>query len=307
MVIRRAHCVVALSVALGAHAAADAASPAQTAFVERTRVAALAERCDGLSAGARTALEAGRLQARGALLRAGATPQRLDAIADALADQVSAELACDDPLVANEFARLEDAHAGWRAELQAHFPARHTAWVATRPRFDVPPMWAVKQTRADDDVSVTVGRSTAGVDGGDLALTVLVATNAGVPVSARLIVRDVVLAPDLMDPTFNRLIKGASASLDPLSDWLPPRSMCHAVWAADRLRDLSAFTVPGDPEPSAAFTFDDDVWETVLELDTREAFGIELDVRTDNGSVATTTVLFEVGDVASATMFAGDV
>ena len=79
--MRRSILAAVFTFAFTATASAFTGPEAQSAFVERRGFLEVDTRCRLLAAGPRAALEAGALQARGALLRSGWTRARVDELA----------------------------------------------------------------------------------------------------------------------------------------------------------------------------------------------------------------------------------
>ncbi|MCG8443654.1 MAG: hypothetical protein MI723_17765, partial [Caulobacterales bacterium] len=257
-------------------------------------------RCALLEPPVREALDAGRLQARGALARGGAAIVDIDALEAASAAQI-ADFACDAPEVLAEAARATDAFIAWRAMQNMDFPAWRSGWRAAKGDvFET--AWLVRQ-----DVAWGVdGRAIVGLANTARApsLTLYVDGGATPPRAARLLVRDQDRAAEPVDMDLARLIAGPG--VDELALRAVPDAFARRHWASDRETGAVVEELAGGaPGPAAvAFFFAPETLEDFAALDPRETVFAEIDRPGPGGALTTTRLLIEVGDFHAARLFA---
>jgi hypothetical protein len=258
--------------------AALASEPLERTFAERVALLAVDGRCALFSPPMRMALQAGASQARGALLRAGWTNARADAL-HAHAHGLVANRGCADPAVSAAERSAEAGFAGYRRLGQMAFPGAERSWHARR-RADAEG-WLVLQSHGDARFGLRLTEA-----GPQAAFAVTV--DAVAPVSARLVMRDVRRAPASPLDIPGRAPGG-------LSHNSPYPAMAKTVFAQGRT--LSA---PADQAPRSVviFSFPDAVLNALAALDPREAAVIELE-----GARGVERHLIEVGDLTAALAF----
>jgi hypothetical protein len=269
--------VAALLCLVGAPAAADPPN-AQAAFVERTGLLHIDTRCHVLSAGPRTALEAGAAQARGALLRAGWTMARLSEL-EAAVLQAARERACTDPRVATSVAEARASFEYWAETGSMEFPGWQRAWVARRTTG--PNGFRLSQ-RIDAPTRATFGvREREG--GQRLSLV----TDQGAPTAARLILRDAARSRAGALDLSTRVAYGLQAGA-------PGVGAVTRSFAGVRATERRT----GSGGQQVVFAFPDEAFRALLALDPRESATLEL----SSGAV-TQRLYIEVGDIAAARTF----
>lgn len=284
---------LALAAALGA--AAPATADAAEALFARARAIALAERCALSSEGARSALAVGRLTARGALIRAGASPHQLDAL-EAEAEQAAFEIDCADERAVNHARNIDNAYNAWRHLRAMEFPASERSWAASRPYDSQDFAWMLRQ-----DIDVGAAHQAAfGMARLDGETTLAVAVSGLNARSARLYVRDAEDADGPPSPLTARL-GGARDGLA-LRAW--PDAFTTPHWAAGRVQgETVAALCEGWGEDAVIFRFDTRAQDALAALDPRESVYLEFDVVADNGEIRPERSLVEVGDFAAALLF----
>lgn len=244
---------------------------------ERTVMSAADDRCGLFTPNLGLALDAARLQARGAALRAGTADLQVLAV-ERRARARAAVASCRSPDVTLAAGRVREAFEGWRDVGRMDFPGERQGWSADRAT-SREPRWRVRQ-----DARFGHERATLGVGGaqGDGAL--IAAVEGMVPASARLIVRHVVRSPRpvVTGTLAQRAARGPAARVFPAQARL-------AAPAGLRCGRNAA----------TAFRFSTEALAALAGLDSREAVAVEFtDARGD-----VRTAWFEVGDFAAAQAF----
>ncbi|MGF1462091.1 MAG: hypothetical protein ACFB2Z_02795 [Maricaulaceae bacterium] len=278
-----------LAPAARAQAPPEAAPPdAATAFDQRVRLSVFDAACGVLSPSARTALETGRLQARGALLRAGRA-------ADARAAALEAEpVDCDDPVLNAEANRAEAAAEAWLTARREDFPGQERTWSTNRNAAIDTVRWRVVQPIGARAFFGVIAENT---DRG-LALVVLAPSDAAVS-AVRLRVRDPGLAAERVAPG---LFGAANEQTDPLAQLAPPDAFTRIYWAEARF-PLPASLAPGQDATAegSGFRFSQSALRALAALDPREAASLEL---LDRRGRISETLYVEIGDFQAAQLFA---
>lgn len=278
------------ALALGLFGLTSAAS-AQTAdliFGERTAALAMDTNCALFTDRQRAALDAARLQARGALLRSGVTPAQIQVYGDEItADAGSRDCDADEVLAMQN--RVLVAFEGYLRVPNMTFPGTAFSWLANRQILTDEPVWALLQ----DTGRVRVGISR--VDG-DISFTIAL-PNGGNYISAILVMRNTQRAPDLYDPTMGGMFAGpANAGW---AQWTPPEFARNLVWASDQMNGPAADALAG-VTAGHVFRFPPSVVLQLGQLDPRETARIDLMGR--NGDRVASDY-FEIGDFAAAIAF----
>ena len=272
----------------GALAIATPATADEATFLERTALAAAAHDCGLLTENERIALEAGRLQARNAVLRAGLYVGDVNA-AEGEAAAYGEDVKCNDPVLKSELARLRDAYNAFRIQSRIDYPGDQQGWAASRKRVDD---WHVVQKGADTHAIVAFGlrrisRDLENDGVGELTLSIQFDAAQPAPATAILRLRDTALSTDPW-------LRGVFSS----TPTPPPSDMATAVLASRR--DV----VEGDlrSAKTVRFVFPATLAQHLASLDPRERFEIRL-TPARPGDPAQRFV-FEVGDFAPAMAFA---
>ena len=259
---------------LASPAAADPPS-AQTALVERLGLLQLDERCRLLTPGARSAVQAGAIQARGALLRAGWTSARLGELETAVT-AAARQRACADPRTQAAVADARTAFDQWARTNVMEFPGWSRAWVARR-------VTGINGWRLSQTIDARTSFGIRESSGAQALSLVLSETNA---TGARLILRDRRRTnAEALDLT-SRIAYGLEAGA-------PAASAITRTYPSTRRIERR----PGGITQTV-FSFPDAAFDAMLALDPRESVVIEL-----LGARTTQRILVEVGDIAAARAF----
>ena len=227
--------------------ARSSAGPARI-HAERVAMAAADRRCRLLSDRDRRRLEAGVVQARSALMRAGGSEAAADAQA-AEARRAVALKPCSDPVLLAEAARLRDSFAALDGVSQMDF----AGWTARR--------WGADAWRIVHDAP---GGARAGMIAAGSGLAVAVETPDATSVrSARLVLRDSARARP------NELIALSAAG--------PAPALTRAIWAAERRPAESRPRIKAPPRAGHLFVFPAEAADALARLDPREPVWFEID------------------------------
>ncbi|WP_295693042.1 hypothetical protein [uncultured Maricaulis sp.] len=273
----------------GAGASALADDGAVAIFGERQLALAVDDRCHLFTAGQRNALEAGRLQARGLLLREGITRRSLE---DYTADlhRQAAGISCADTAVADLQHRVISAYIGWVRIPAMDFPGSHFTWTASRNVTPDMAVWSISQDQGD----FTIGVSTRD-DRRQLSFAL-----AGQPdaTSAILVLRDMDRQPTLYDATMGGTYTGPTNAA--WARWTPPRFAETRIWARGRDTGSAAATLAGTEDGATVFDFPMSAADALAARDPREAARIDLMDR--HGRIIASHYI-EIGDFAAALAF----
>ncbi len=271
--------------AWAAGAAGAAPAEARVALVERFALSVIDQRCSLFTADIRAALDASALQARGALLRAGASLG--DVAALMAAARVNADrLDCRAPKVTAAARRAREGFAGYARTGVLEFPGRFSGWTADRTAASG---WRLRQTVAGVDIGAPAQAGSA------FSADVRTGSRAA-PFAARLIMRDPARSPG---PVTSASLR-TSLETAQIADFAPAAGAGRSVLASSRVL-VSPARRDGarDGSPAWRFSFADRALSDLAALDPREAAVLE--VEWSNG--ARSRHFIEVGDVAAAIAF----
>lgn len=278
-----------LTIAALAAAPGLAHAQGEDLFYERAVMQAANARCGLFSPEVGQALASATAQARGAALRAGASPASLRQTQRAAAAKAS-DLACASPALTAEAARLREAFAGFIRIGRLSYPGDVAGWQADR--WSRASAWRLKQqTRFGED------RLTFGLAGGDDAQALVAVArfaDGATPYAARLILRDAARTPG---PYLDRWIAGPTAGL-PLSRRLPPAPGLVTYMAEVRAPAGPDLLAHGERQ-AWAFRFPAAAARALAALDPREAVAVEFLFPSD----AARRAYVEVGDFAAGEAF----
>jgi hypothetical protein len=275
--MRIAFLLASLTAALSIAGSAGATPGAQSAFVERRGLLEADARCNIFTPNIRFALEAGAVQARGALLRGGWTQARLDELERA-AIGAARERACNDPRTATAAAAASASFASWARTPAMQFTGSERAWSARR--FADPAGWLLKQDIPAPSAATFGVRQYQGAE----QLSILVRSTGPLLASAQLVMRDPARARANLDIP-GRNVRGLEAGA-------PSSASAQRFLASGRRIE----TIGG--ERFMAFAFPQAAFQAMLALDPREAVEVRLGADGQSGRY-----LIEVGDVAAARAF----
>ena len=284
-----------LWLALAAAPAVGAAEAPADLYYERALMSLADDRCRLFTPELASALDAAEAQARGAALRAGASPAQLRAVA-ARAAGTASRLPCRSPDLQLAAARVRQGFDGYSRLLRMTFPGDVSVWRADRSLPVASPVWRLSQAAQLGAGSVTFGL--AGDWNAPAELLAVADFGSGPqPYAARLMVRDPARAPE---PYLDALRPGASARL-PLSARVPPPEAAR-VFAADDRAIAGQTLAPAGTRTALAFSFPTAAVAALAELDPREAVSLEFLFQGPHGDVERTAFI-EVGDFAAGRAF----
>lgn len=276
-------CVIAaLAISHPLAALADAGGSATGPYYDRSFVLAADQKCRLFAPIVTGALTSATLQARGAAVRHGATPDDLAATAGRAASKAS-QTPCDDPQLTMVKTRVAQAFAGWAGTPRMTFPGTKSAWYGDRYAL-VGPGWRLKQTVQTGQAPVSFGLVGDAGHGETLAAVVtFVGRNR--PYAARIVLRDTDKAP--------RPWLAGSRAGD-----LPPEALRRVIFSAGSAAAAEGLLLPNRKD-GQAWRFPDSAADELARLDPREAFAVEFLFMDDSVARAT----FEAGDFAAGRAF----
>jgi hypothetical protein len=256
-------------------------------FYERTVMKAADSRCGLFTPDLARALSAAAAQARGAALRAGASPDEV-ARAERVARLRAAEADCRSKDVVTAASRVKQAFAGYSRIYRLTYPGDVAGWQADRYVSDSNP-WRLRQ-----DAAFGPDRMSFGLAGDDAGALIAVAqfADGATPYGARLVMRDLTRSSG---PYLGRTATGPTSRLS-LPKRLPPPGASIAVLAEARKRAGKELAAKGE---GWAFRFPASAQRALAALDPREAVAVEFLFPGDRVRRA----YVEVGDFAAGQAF----
>ena len=276
-------------------APALAHATAVDAFYERAVMTAADQRCRLFTPELGSALQASEAQARGAALRSGVKDANLIQV-EQRADAKIASLPCSSPDIALAASRVRTAFDGYSRLVRMNYPGDLADWMADRSTSRRVAIWKLSQTAQFSGAQLVFGL--AGGDGPSSLVAVAAFPGNAEPYAARLVVRDVNLAPD----AFINVLQNASNGKTPLPARMPPRSATRAFMAEARA-DADQTLLPRGARSAVAFRFPKAAALTLAGLDPRESVAIDFLFASANGSEQVRTAYVEVGDFAAGRAF----
>lgn len=259
-------------------ALADATRP----YYDRSFVLAANQKCRLFAPIVAEALTSATLQARGAAVRAGATPDDLAATAGRAASRAS-QTSCGDPDLAIVKGRVADAFAGWAETPRMTFPGSKATWYGDRYAL-VGPGWRLKQTVQSGQAPVSFGL-VGDADHAQVLAAVVTFVGRSRPYAARIVLRDAEVSP--------RAWPAGTAAGD-----LPPESVRRVIFSTGSADATEGLILPGRKD-GQFWRFPDTAVDLIAQLDPREAFAVEFLFSDDSVARAT----FEAGDFAAGRAF----
>lgn len=280
--------------AAGGLLAAPGVSTAAAAdlFYERTVMTAADARCGLFEPQIGAALAAGRMQARGAAIRAGADKTALARLEGrAKAKAAATDCASSDLTLAAE--RVRDAYAGYAQMARMTYPGEVAEWRADRTA-SVAARWRLQQSARFGWDQMTFGL--AGREGANALMAVATFADGGSPYAARLVLRDaaVTLGPYLDT-------RGQSLTSLPLARRLPPPGGRESFTAEAR-STAGIDLLPKGSKSGWAFRFPAEAAHALAGLDPREAVAVEFMFTGASGDTVRRAYV-EVGDFAAGRAF----
>lgn len=263
-------------------APALAADPpnARAAYVERRGLVEVDAQCRLFTSGMRQALQAGAMQARGALLRSGWSTAQVRELESAVVAAAHARQ-CADDRTTQSAAEARTAFGSWINSGSMEFPGWQRTWVARR--VVASDGWRLRQS-IDAPVLASFGvRDHNGAQ--RIVLTIPIAQPPRAPMSAQLSMRDAARAPLTEVSLPERVAYGLEAGV----------AAPNAALSMPSIRTIERLN---DGAQQMVFTFPDLAFQNLLALDPRET----VEIRLVSGR-STQRLLVEVGDVAVARAF----
>ena len=275
-------------------AAAPGLAHAQAAdlFYERTVMSAADERCGLFAPDVSAALAAGKAQARGAALRAGASPETLKGL-ERGARAKALRLDCAAPEVLREAAREKSAFAGFLQYTRASYRGDLAGWRADRNGGPKTRWRLVQETGFGRD---RMSFGLAGLQNPGVLMAVARFDDAATPYSARVVMRD-------SERTLGAYLSrrgGEAMHAVPLERRLPPGGALKS-FVAEARSPAGADLLPKDAKAGWAFRFPVQAVRELSALDPREAVMVEFLFADNRRPVRRAYV--EVGDFAAGHAF----
>ncbi|HEY8571662.1 hypothetical protein [Phenylobacterium sp.] len=261
-------------------------------FFERTVMTAADERCGLFAPEVASALAAGRVQARGAALRAGVSPDTLKGLERGAWAKAS-RLDCASPQLLREAERVKSAFAGFLNYTRVSYRGDMAGWKADR-NGGRRTRWRLVQDAAFGPDRLSFGL--AGLESPGVLLAVARFDDGATPYSARLILRD---SERTLGPYLSRQ-GGEAMQMIPLHRRLPPGAGVKFFMAEAR-SPAGADLLPKDAKGGWAFRFPASAVRELSGLDPREAVAVEFLFADNRRPVRRAYV--EVGDFAAGHAF----
>ena len=273
----RVRSLLALAFAAIATTVRATPSPASGLLYERALMEAAGRRCALFTPGVASALEASRVQARGAALRAGDTAQALDAV-EGRAFAKAAAVDCRAPGLLTAAGRVRGAFADYAQLSVMRFPGPRSAWRAER----ADPRLRGDRWRLVQALPGTGGWILFGSVSGRPAL-VDARRNAIAAASVRLRLRD------------------PSRLAAPFPAGPPPASLSQVFFASRRSAAARAL-LPAGAAAGLLYGFPQGALVALAQLDPRETAQVEL-IYPAAGRERIDAASVEIGDLAAALAF----
>lgn len=284
---------VSLAVAIAA-APCIAAAGAIDLFYERSVMAAADARCGLFDPGVSTALDAARIQARGAAMRAGATDDDLTAV-ERKARSRAAAADCNGPDVTTAAGRVRAAFEGYSRLSRLTYPGDLSAWRADRTISRQGPLWRLAQSVSFGWDRMIFGL--AGQEGQGVLLASASFADGASPYAVRLVMRD---QTRTSGPYLDRRRAVGDGPI-PLASRLPPSSATRA-FSIEARSSASERLAPSGARSAILVRFPAAAAAALAALDPREAVVVEfVFAGRDGDSVRRAYV--EVGDFAAGRAF----
>jgi hypothetical protein len=290
----RSH-VGALIFALTLAAPVLAQATAVDAFYERAVMTAADQRCRLFTPELGSALQASEAQARGAALRSGVKDASLEQV-EQRADAKVASIPCSSRDIATAASRVRTAFDGYSKLVRMNYPGDIADWTADRSTSRRVAIWKLSQTAQFSGAQLVFGL--AGGDGPSSLVAVAAFPGNAEPYAARLVVRDVSLAPE----AFINVIQASANGKTPLPARMPPRSATRTFMAEARA-NADQTLLPRGARSAVAFRFPKTAALTLAGLDPRESVAIDFLFASANGAEQVRTAYVEVGDFAAGRAF----
>ena len=257
---------------------------------ERTVMSAADGRCGLFAAPIRAALEAARVQARGAALRAAVEPSNL-AATEQRARSRAATVACDSPDLKLAADRVRQGFDGYAKLIRMDYPGDQARWRADRSSSVSAARWRLAQDVRADGQHMVFGL--AGREGANALTAVAAFSDGEAPYAARLVMRnDRATQGPFLDT------RGEPLARAPLRRRMSPLG-AQTIFAAQARNPAGADLKPKDMAQGWAFRFPAEAAWALAALDPREAVAVDFLFPDDTSR----RVYVEVGDFAAGRAF----
>lgn len=262
-------------------------------FYERSVMVAADNRCHLFDSGVGAALDAARVQARGAAMRAGSTDEVLADVANRARAKAGAA-DCRSADVATAANRVIAAFKGYSRIARLTYPGDTVAWDANRNVSVDGPIWRLSQPSKFGWDSMVFGLG--GKTGQGVLLASASFADGASPYAVRLVMRDV---SRTSGPYLDRRQAGPNGRI-PLAGRLPPSAT--RAFSAEARSTASPRLAPNGAKSAILVRFPSEAVEALARLDTREAVVIEF-VFAGRDRDAVRRAYVEVGDFAAGRAF----
>ncbi|WGM40204.1 hypothetical protein [Caulobacter sp. NIBR1757] len=252
------------------------------------------QRCALFTPQIKAALDASRLQARGAALRAGAPKETL-AETEGRAWRKAKAVDCRSPDIATAAGRVRGAFAGYAKLARMNYPGEVAGWSADRSVSKSGERWKLSQTSAFGWDRLQFGL--AGQYGAPRLTAVAIFADNATPYAARLVIRDVTRTSG---PYLDSRSRGKGGKLT-LVARTSPRSASR-VFTAEARGPAGPMLLPAEAKSGWAFRFSPTAQAALAGLDPREAVVVEFVFIGPNGDKVRQAHV-EVGDFAAGRAF----
>lgn len=271
-----------------------AAGGAMDLFYERSVMSAADARCELFEPGVATALDAARIQARGAALRAGATEDSLKA-AEQRARARAGAADCRSTDVATAAGRVRTAFEGYSRLTRLNYPGEVSEWRADRTISRQGPLWRLAQSVSFGWDRMIFGL--AGKEGQGVLLASASFADGASPYAVRLVMRD---QTRTAGPYLDRRQAGGDGRI-PLPSRMPPRSATR-VFSIEARSPASERLAPAAAKSALLVRFPAAAADALAALDPREAVMVEFVFSGRDGDTVRRAYV-EVGDFAAGRAF----
>ncbi|PHR60935.1 MAG: hypothetical protein COA47_06970 [Robiginitomaculum sp.] len=281
-----------------AHGEAALAIDAQAGFSKRSAVLEFAQNCELLGSSQLLAVRAGKLQAKGALLRAGFSTGELQKM-ERIAKLSVAAVDCGNAEALAEIDLVKASHDNWLTLSSLAYPATHRTWTTSRNLDLLKRRWRAMQVLDSKENSLV--RFGASSLQGRPSLDLLI-ENQSPPRSVLLRMRD----PDQLEnppsPFLRKLLK---LPIDGVAGLAPPTTATQSFFAANRVVAETSLLSAETGVRGTRFGFANDALEAFSQLDPREAVILDMYWSAGLGKPDRHKRLYvEVGDFLAARIFA---
>jgi hypothetical protein len=263
-------------------------------FYERSVMSAADDRCDLFDPGVGVALDAARVQARGAALRAGATDETL-VIVERRARARAEAADCASADVATAAGRVRAAFEGYSRLSRLNYPGDMSEWRADRTISREGPLWRLAQSVSFGWDRMIFGL--AGKEGQGVLLASVAFADKASPYTVRLVMRD---ATRTAGPYLDRRQANGAGPI-PLAGRVPPRAASQ-VFSAEARSPASPRMAPTGAKSAILARFPRAATEALTALDPREAVIVEFVFAGRDGDTVRRAYV-EVGDFAAGRAF----